>query len=280
MILSFLWRYFLGPIVADAKNIEVATWKGVESTVGYNIFNTFAWSLLAIMVLYGFYRLFERLEIEFDLETVLYSVPFILMGGLIRFIEDTGAIPFPVSIIAITPLIYIFIALLYLSALAISYRFRRDSIDRYIGLIGAALLIPVFVISSLRALELGFNYGFLVYSIIFPLLLTSVFYIYLRKSSFNTLLYGIAGFSQFFGGAVSMLSVIQGGTQKQLLAQYSTQIFGAPGILIVKIGIVVAALYLLKDIDDVRTEALVLLALIAIGLGTGLRVMMRASTGV
>lgn len=277
---EFIWKYLAGPIVADAQNASTATWSGIVAETGYNIFNTIAWASIALCVAYGFYKLFERLDISFDLETTLFTLPYVLLGGLLRYLEDTGIIPFPFSIMAITPVIYVVVALVYLTALLISYRFRKDRLDYSIGLFGGIFLVPVLIISLIQAINLGLDLAFISYSLGIAVFLTSVFYLYIRQTDFNTIIYTLAGFSQFFGGTVSMLSVVNGGTQKQLLAQTSTEIFGPAGILIVKAGVLIAAIHVLKDVEDVKTEALVLLGLIVIGLATGLRVMMRMATGV
>lgn len=280
-IFLFIWKYLAGPVVADAQNAATASWNGVVASTGYNQFNTFAWALIALGVAYGFYMLFDKIDVEFDLETVLYTLPYVLLGGMLRFLEDTGIIPFPLSIIAITPVIYIFIALLYLGSLGAAYKFKREQLDSYIGLAGAVFLFPIFLATILQLFSLGFDPVFLGYSLFIPTVLTGVFYLYIRQQEeLNNLLYTLAGFSQFFGGTVSMMSVVRGGEQKQLLAQFSTDIFGPAGILIVKTALLVLAVLILKDVDDVRTEALVILALIVIGLATGLRVMLRTATGV
>lgn len=279
-ILSFIWKYLVGPIVADSMNAGTAVWSGVVAETGYNPVNTFFWAITALMVLYGFYRFFKSRDISFDLETVLYSLPFVILGGLIRFLEDTGVIPYPLSVVAVTPLIYILISVVYLAVLSIARRIDKRNMDRYIGFLGSAILLPVLMLSVVLLPWRGADLLFIAYSIGLSALLTSVFYLYIRGKELETKVYSLAGFSQFFGGTVSMLGVVGGGEQKQLLAQMSTEVLGPAGIIVVKAALLVAAVHILKDVDDFRTEALVLFALIVVGLGTGLRVMLRAALGV
>lgn len=279
-VFEFIWMYLVGPIVADALNSPTAVWNGVTAHAGYNVFNTITYVVLALAVFYGIYRLFDRLEIQFDLETVLYTVPYVVLGGLVRFLQDAALIPYPYSILAITPLIYIMVALTYLISMLAAYRIDRDKLDKYIGVSGILFLAPVLALTVLRSYELGIDLLFVAYSLLISVAMTVPLYLYLRSKDLKPNMYGLAGFSQFFEGSVSMLSVMQGAEQKQLLAQLSTDIFGPSGILLVKVAIVSAAIYVLKDLEDVRTEAMVVLALLSVGLGTGIRVLMRTATGV
>ncbi|QKQ98368.1 DUF63 family protein [Candidatus Nanohaloarchaea archaeon] len=283
-ILNFLWKYIAGPIIADAKNAETAVWNGVTAQTGYNIFNTAAWGILAALFGYLIYREFDRRNIRFTPETVVASVPFILMGGMLRFIEDTGAIVFSLRPFLITPVIYFVIAGIYVisfvGAIRISKKHGKDR-DRSLAEIGTLFLTPVALYTFYLLFQFGINWSLLVISILIPGAMLTGFYWLHRDTDFGEAPYYLIAFSQFFGGAVSMVSVSQGYVQKQLLAQFSTQLFGAPGILLVKTGLLAAVLYVLKDGDeDEITEAVLILALTVVGLATGLRVLLRLIVGI
>lgn len=284
-VLTFLWKYIAGPIIADAKNIETAVWNGVTAQTGYNIFNTLSWGILAAVFGYLIYREFDRRDISFTPETVVASVPFILMGGMLRFIEDTGAIVFSLRPFLITPVIYFVIAGIYvisfIGAIKISDKHGRDR-DRTLMEIGILFLAPVAFYTLYLLFSLGINWSLLLISILIPVVLTTGFYWLFRDTGFGETLYYLIAFSQFFGGAVSMVSVSQGYEQKQLVAQASTQIFGSPGILLVKTVLLAAVLYVLKDMerDDEITKAILVLALTVVGLATGVRVLLRLIAGI
>lgn len=274
---EFVWKYLAGPVVADAKGAETAVWNGAVAETGYNIFNTASWALLAGIIGYVIYRWFKRNDIRFDRSTVIHSLPFVLLGGFLRFIEDSGALPFETRLLLVTPLIYFLIAGLYLGTLELAERYADDR-DRILLLAGSAITAPAALYSFYLLLDS--NIALLLQMIILAAALTMASYALLRNTSLDLPSYHTAVFSQFFGGAASMISVSQGYTQKQLLAQQATQVFGSAGILIVKAGVLAMAFYVLQDIEDERVEALLLLALIVVGLATGLRVALRVSAGI
>jgi uncharacterized membrane protein len=273
-LLSFVWKYLAGPVVADAKNAETAVWQEVTAQTGYNPVNTVAWAVIAGGIIYGAYLLFRRQGLEFDQETALYSTPYILLGGLLRFTEDASVVGYPESILLITPVIYVIIAIPYL---AVSVFSSQGDWNRNILYSGIALLVPGIAL-AVAGLE-SFSPGVLLPVLGISGVLTLLLYGAVRDTVYDRKDYLLAGFSQFFGGVVSMMAVEQGYIQKQLLAQTSTQLLGSPGILVVKSLVLAVALWTASDMEDDRMESLIILGLLAIGLGTGLRVLLRLLAG-
>lgn len=282
-LLNFLWKYFAGPLVANAQGMEEAAWNGVTSVAGYNIYSTPVFAALAALSVYGFYRFFKRYDIDFTSETVIHSIPFILLGGFLRFIEDSGTLPFEVSILLITPVIYFVIAALYLAlmslALKLKDRFERD-MEELLLYIGAAVLVPPLLYTLKLFIDFGARLELFLGTLIISAFLTAVYYFIARETEYDKIGYHLAVFSQLFGGSASMIAVTQGYEQKQLLIQFSTKIFGFPGVLITKTAIAALALYVLKDVEDELTEALAVLVLAVVGLATGLRVLLRMTAGI
>lgn len=278
-VLEFLWKYIAGPVMADAMNATEATWRGVTAFTGYNPVNTIAWAVLAVFFGVLVYQGFQRWNVRFDTRTVLYSVPFILLGGVLRFIEDTGAIPFELRVLLITPVIYFLVAGVYFGGLALARKLEGDR-DENLLKIGAALLAAPLVYALYFMVSTGIDWVLLAGPVLVAGVLTAAFYALVKDQRFDRPEYHLIAFSQFFGGAVSMISVTQGYVQKQLVAQLSTQLFGAPGILLVKTAFLALALYVLKDIDEEVTRAIIVMFLTVIGLATGLRVLFRLSIGI
>lgn len=272
---AFLWRYIIGPVVADAQGVSEATWQGVTAVTGYNLVNTSVWALLAALVGYGIYILFERQDIRFDRSTVVYSLPFVVLGGVLRFVEDAGAGSLGMRLLLITPVIYFLIAGIYLLSIVLGEKFAEDR-DLFLLVSGSLLTLPVFAYSLIFVKE----FSLLLQPFILASGLTLAAYLLLQDSYFDAPIYLAAVFSQFFGGAASMVSLSQGYSQKQLLAQQATSIFGEPGILVVKAGVLFLAFKVLKDIEEEDVESLLLMALMIVGLATGLRVALRVSAGI
>lgn len=283
MILEFIWRYLAGPVMADAKNAETAVWNGVTAHTGYNPYNTVAWALIAITAIFLIRREFDRRDIQLTTETAINSIPFILLGGILRFLEDAAVLPFVLRPFAITPIIYLVIAGLFLGSIPLASKLASRSSctrDDLLKNLGYVYLAP-FLALTVYTLIGGADILLILMPVIIAAALTGIYYAVTRRNSYSNKEYLLIAFSQFFGGAASMVSISQGYQQKQLLTQAFTSLFGQPGIMILKAGIVGLAVYVLeKDIEEEQMKALALIVLYSIGLATGLRVLLRLSMGI
>lgn len=272
---AFIWKYLAGPIVADARNAETAVWETVTASTGYNPVNTVTWMVIASAVVYGAYLLFQQKGLSFDQKTAIYSTPYILLGGFLRFIEDSGFVNYPESVLLVTPLIYLVVAVPYL---VVSVFSQPGNWERNLLYSGSLLVVPAALAALLEisSVSIGVFGAVMVISV----LMTGLFYGLVRNTPYDNPAYLLAGFSQFFGGAASMMAVENGYVQKQLLAQFSTQLMGSPGILVTKTLVLVLALWTVNDMDDQQISGLIILGLLAIGLGTGLRVFLRLLAGI
>jgi len=282
-VLEFIWKYLAGPVIADARNAETAVWNGVTAHTGYNLFNTVAWALIAVTAILLIRKEFNKREIQIKTQTAISAIPFILLGGILRFLEDADVLPFIIRPLAITPIIYIVIAGLFLASLLLSSRMAsesdctREELLKNLGYIYLASFLALTVYTLLGAA----NLLLLLLPIGLASALTGIYYLVTRRNSYSRKEYVLIAFSQFFGGAASMVSLSQGYRQKQLLTQAFTSVFGEIGVIILKAGIIGLAVYMLeKDIEEERMKALALIVLYSIGLATGLRVLLRLSMGI
>jgi uncharacterized membrane protein len=270
LVSDFLWRFLAGPVVADALNQSSATWQGVTAYTGYNPVNTGVWVGIALVCLGGAKRAADKHDIDY-----VYASPFVMLGGLLRFIEDAAAVPFEARLLLVTPVIYFLVAGLFVACLAAARRFEDR--NRTLGLIGVVILSAAAVVAASQLEVAAPVFG--AKALLVPAALTGIFYGVVRGTEFNRPVFSLAAFSQFFGGAVSMLAVTNGYPQKQLLAQLSTDLLGPGGILVLKSGLLGAGLFVARDADDRFTEVAVLMALVVVGLATGLRVYLRVLSG-
>lgn len=282
-LLGFLWKYIAGPVIADAKNAETAVWNGVTAHTGYNMYNTLAWGLIAITILLIIRKQFQKREIKLDTTTAISAIPFILIGGVLRFLEDAAVIPFVLRPLAITPVVYLVVTALFLASIPIASRMAsrfdctRDDILRNIGYV---LLAPLLGVAAYLMTQ-GVRIEPILTALTISVTLTGLYYLITRRTSYSKNEYVLTAFSQFFGGSVSMVSLSYGYTQKQLLTQAFTSIFGQSGVLILKAGIAGIAIYLMEDdIEEVEVKALALMVMYSIGLATGLRVLLRLGLGI
>ncbi len=149
---GFLWRYFWGPVVADGTGspcvrrvdgrtelLDSATAcrqaTGVIAEPGYTTVSTVSYALVLVFALVGVVFLLQRLDIGRSRGFFFALFPFTLFGGALRTVEDasvallgaTGepAIPFPVSSLFISPIIYFTVFFVTLGALLVSIAAAR-----------------------------------------------------------------------------------------------------------------------------------------------------------
>ncbi len=104
---QFIWRFFWGTIEADAQDRSYG-----EITEEYNPVNTIVYALIVILTLYWIYKLFKKLKIEIDFKFFIAIIPFILIGGISRSLEDAELFSGPIVYLFIAPIIYVFIGLI------------------------------------------------------------------------------------------------------------------------------------------------------------------------
>jgi uncharacterized membrane protein len=92
MIRDFIYKYYVDPIVYGLP---------------YNVVDTLTYALVLIVALYIIYRWLDRSRIvKVDSRFILATLPFVVLGGLLRVVEDTGMLHPPWQYLLITPLIY------------------------------------------------------------------------------------------------------------------------------------------------------------------------------
>ena len=156
----FLWQYFWGPVYADAKAASCAVmtdsgpealYQGCAAAIqqgalvaepGYTIVSEVGYMLILVYMLIGVYLLLTRLDIADDPNLYFAFVPFMLLGGALRVVEDgtdravdagvTPLVEYPVSSLIISPVIYGTTFLLTLVALVGTIALqRRGDIENY-----------------------------------------------------------------------------------------------------------------------------------------------------
>lgn len=136
---NIIWKYFWGPVVADAYGQSVVTrssesvnlnpnppFEGVVAEPGYTLTSTVVYALILMFMLYGIMIFISRIDLDFDIDMALSLVPFMILGGILRIVEDINTtlytdfgrfiIPYPFSTLLISPLIYltVFVLVLFL----------------------------------------------------------------------------------------------------------------------------------------------------------------------
>lgn len=176
----FVWRYFWGPVYADAHNAACAIKEGGETLLGgsgfaqscqlavqrgaivaepgYTAVSEVGYMIVGLFFLIGIYLMLRELHLGQDRKLFFALVPFMLFGGVLRVLEDandfifaqTGDAPigYPLNTLIISPLIYFTVFLVTFLALigsvALSRRDVVDSYNRTLTAIGSVLLVVSF----------------------------------------------------------------------------------------------------------------------------------------
>jgi len=168
---GFVWRYFWGPVYADAKSAvcavhDPATGQTVLDPAtgcnpadayvaepGYTLVSEVGYMVVLVFMLVGVYFLLRRLDLEPYRDFFYALVPWMLFGGALRVVEDAfdatpagvdPAITYPLNVLIISPIIYFTVFVLALGALLASMRLQRagytDTYHYPLGAIGAGIL--------------------------------------------------------------------------------------------------------------------------------------------
>jgi len=144
---NFVWRYFWGPVVADAEDRTVG---GI--TEGYNITSTLAYGIILAAAILVIYRIVVILDIKMDHWFFLAVIPYILFGGFARALEDAMLFNPPVVYLFISPLIYVLTGLATLGLMVIAhylsklkFKEKKSGFDKYADLFKWLILIFVVI---------------------------------------------------------------------------------------------------------------------------------------
>ena len=137
---SFWEEYFVSPIQSDA--CEVGDVDCDKTGAKYNIYNTIAYGFCFFIFFTIINELLEYWKIIIDDKFVFNSIPLLILGGVVRTLEDADAFEPPIQYIMISPLIYGTITGIALFFIALGVWLSKSEIDsktKAIGLISFAI---------------------------------------------------------------------------------------------------------------------------------------------
>jgi len=123
---NFIWRYFIGPVVADAVGHPVS-YHEVEAVAGYTLLSEIVYGVILLIMFYLLYRLFQLVGIQPDFRFFVGASPFLLLGATLRVLEDSGLFTRPLSYFFISPLIYAQIGFYFMGGIAVGLIIRRKN---------------------------------------------------------------------------------------------------------------------------------------------------------
>ncbi len=338
----FVWRYFWGPVAADAHSAQAAAYNGGDvlffdsaaaanmaagpvAYPGYTVVSEIGYAVTLLISLGGVVFLLNRLDFDLDVGIIYPLFPFMLFGGALRVLEDaqdslagTGQslIPFPWNALLISPLIYFTVFGLTLGMLLVSIRLRKagrfESVDRPLAITGTGFLALSLLGLGWLALtttQVAFHPSFTVLTIGGSTVIAVGGWWAIRRylpqvADGTPVLGALILWAHSVDGLANVLGIDWGaelGLAADLVPKHPvnravieltvsvvpegvTAVIGAAwGFLLLKIvaAIVVTGLFDRPMIEESpRFSALLLLAVVAVGLGPGTRDMLRATFGV
>lgn len=297
---QFIWQYFWGPVTADAAG-QTVHHNGVPAQPGYTLVNQIGYGLIAGYFLLVLVTVLRRFDVGGERNVVLYLVPFIVGGGMLRVVEDvatqTALVNPPLQYLLISPLIYFLMAAIVFVVLLLGvYLERRDMLTdyRYALLFGgSAFLVAVLgVIVSAADVAVWWmgpavlGGAAVILAVYAGLLQYTAGSVPQAAVLLNTegllVLYGhlVDGVSTAL--ALDLLDMHEKHPVARTFIEYTGSPYAFIGLKLVVLSII---LYVMYEDEDLRTDDpiffnLILIGVLAVGMGPGIRNMTRATFGV
>ena len=149
MISDFIYKYYIDPIRMGQP---------------YNVVDTLTYAIILVLGVYLLYRWMSQstwlsdIGFKIDASFILATLPYVILGGVLRVVQDTGMITGDFQFLLVTPLIYFVlffftIAMLFLSRYLTLQGLTKSFLTFYVF----AGIVAVFVI-SLVLLAWGMNH--------------------------------------------------------------------------------------------------------------------------
>jgi uncharacterized membrane protein len=104
---EFVWKYYWGPIKADAENRASLLHDGVEAHSGYNVVNTLTWAALLGVCILGIAQMLVKFRTPMDDKLIVGATAWVVVGSAAHVLEDAGLLSGWLQYLFITPPIYL-----------------------------------------------------------------------------------------------------------------------------------------------------------------------------
>lgn len=277
MIGDFIEKYYIDPIRYGQP---------------YNVVDTTTYALVLILAIYLIYRWLSRSRtVRIDRDFVLATLPYLVMGGLLRVVEDTGIVPVGWNYLLITPLIYFVMFFYTAGVLCIAVALQeggyiRDYHRHYAGAGVAGAVVIALVLAAF-----GIGNGIIALEVLFLILAlavatTGAVYLamryllswdYVGDPLYIALLFGqlLDASATSYGIDLHPLHYVEVHVVGSHLIEWTGTAFS---MFALKLIVLFPGIYILQRFRSEGEEALwhlILLAMITVGLAPGIRDMVR-----
>ncbi|OPY38756.1 MAG: hypothetical protein A4E35_00542 [Methanoregula sp. PtaU1.Bin051] len=282
MISDFIYKYYIDPIRYGQP---------------YNVVDTLTYAIILVAGVYLLYRWMTKstwlTDIGFKIDTafILATLPYVVLGGVMRVIEDTGMIEGDAKFLLITPLIYFVLFFYTIGMLFLSLFLTRQGLTKDVNTFYTLAGIVTAGTATLVLLAWGITHTRVDAAIFFTILAlalatTAAVWVFMRY----VLKWDYASYSLYvvliFGHMLDA-SATSYGIDLHPLTYVEQHVIGSNLIALtgtafamfpLKLLVLFPAIYVLELYRKEANMAfwhLVLLAMIVVGLAPGIRDMMR-----
>ncbi len=276
MIREFLYKYYIDPIRYGHP---------------YTLIDTLTYALILIAAVYVIYRGLQRYKVAVDGELVLATLPFVVFGGLLRVVEDTGMIASDIRFLLITPLIFFTVSAIAVIALFVGvFAERAGLIARYdrvyagIGIgacIAATIALAWFGFTETR-IALDVLGAILVLASVSSLALWALLVYGLKWGYASNILYKLLIFGHMLDASATSYGIDIHPVHYVEQHVVGSSLIEATGtafsMFFLKIAVLIPAIYILEMYKREGSPGLwhlILLAMIVVGMAPGIRDMVR-----
>lgn len=258
--MGFIGQYFIEPIYDPAG--------------AYNLVNTAVYAVIAIIALFGIYKLIQKLNIHIDNKFFYAIFPFIILGSSLRVFVDSEI--YKISFWTVSPGIYILTAAIFLGVFLLSIGIERLAKIEYWKssiAIGVGILILHFSLVASRLQLTNQIYG----AAMIGLAIGASLLVYLgfRLTKFTS---GQKNFLPFpahmLDAATTFIAVdFLGAIEKHPIPALSTSFLGTAAIMFpLKLLVLIPLVYYLnKEFEDKNLVNYFIIAVTVLGFAEGIR---------
>jgi len=283
MVSDFIYKYYIGPITQGEA---------------YNIVDTLTYAIILVAGVYLLYRWLTTstwlTDIGFTIDQgfILATLPYVILGGVMRVIEDTGMITGPLKFLLITPLIYFVlfaftVSMMFLSLFLVKRGMLSGFNAFYAGAGTFALFVACLVLVAWSTTHHGIDLFILCIIPFMALCATTIVWAFMRYILSWTYVADPLYITLLFGQLLDA-SATSFGIELHPSVQYVEQhvvgsaLIDATGTAFVmfplKLVVLFPAIYIMELYRKEANTAfwhLVLLAMIVVGFAPGIRDMVR-----
>lgn len=276
MITEFITKYYIDPVRYNQP---------------YNLVETLTFALILIVSLYIIYWWLKREQIAVNRKFILATIPFVILGALVRTIYDTGMVTSDYKFLLVTPLVYFVMFFFTVTVLVVTRALEtRGMIRKYLhwyrnvgivssvaialllvnwGLTKTTIALDVFLIIGGMAIASSLAvWGFIKYVLKWE---------YASDPLFKILIFGqmLDASATAYGIDLHPLGYVEEHVVGSALIAWTGTAFS---FFPLKLVVLLPAIYLMqsgkKEMQPILWH-LIILALIIVGLGPGLRDMVQ-----